>query len=219
MSVSKAEFASVVARLTAIEADVKVLKAQNEVLTAQIAELKAVNTTSVPVSSKKGGKAKKTLNATQVAAVALKKAWKQHCLDNYEYPLEYTEAEEKKLTKTGKKDPLFRDRNHNMFAKSMQEKNASDYETFTVKWRIDNAPAPVEEESATESVAAPSGDEKKSKASPKPKTSTKPKEKAPVSDKEASAAEEESAPAEEESVKPVPATSRKVIKGSKAVAK
>jgi hypothetical protein len=212
MSVTKAEFAAVVA-------DVKVLKAQNEVLKAEIGALKAGTVAS---ASTKKEKKKRTQNAAQVAAAALKKAWKQHCLDTYEYPSEYTEAEEKALTKTGKKDPLFRNRNVIKFADAMQKDNASDYETFTAKWKADNAPAPVAEESAAEGSAAEGSAAESEAPTPaeekKPKVSkTKSKEKAPVSDKEASAVEEETPV--EEAPKAVPATGRKVIKGSKAAAK
>jgi len=215
MSVSKAEFATVLARLTAVEGEIKVLKAQNDVQIAEIAALKAGNTE----SSKKKEKKKRTPNAAQVAAAALKKAWKQHCLDTYEYPSDYTEAEEKALTKTGKKDPLFRNRNVNKFADAMQKENSSDYDTFAAKWKADNAPAPVAEESAAEgsaaegsaaeSDAAPPAAAKKTKSKASPAAS-KTKAKAPVEE-----SAEEEAPAEEPKPVPAPATGRKVIKGAK----
>lgn len=208
MSISKADFTALTTRVSSIEADNTVLKAQNEVLKAEIAALKAGNAASAPPKKEKK---KRTQNATQVAAAALKKAWKQHCLDTYTYPSEYTEAEEKALTKTGKKDPLFRSRNVIKFADSMQKENSSDYETFAAKWKADNAPAPVAEESATESAAegsaaesdtAPPAAAKKSKSKASPAAS---KAKAPV----------EEAPVEEPKPVPAPATGRKVIKGPK----
>ena len=218
MSVSKAEFATVLARLTATEGEIKVLKAQNDVQIAEIAALKAGNTES---GKKKKEKKKRTQNAAQVAAAALKKAWKQHCLDTYEYPSDYTDAEEKALTKTGKKDPLFRNRNVIKFADAMQKENSSDYDTFAAKWKADNAPAPVAEESAAESAAEGSAAESdaapppaaaaakktKGKASP---AASKPKAKAPVEE-----SAEEEAPAEEPKPIPAPATGRKVIKAAK----
>lgn len=217
MSVSKAEFATVIARLTAAEGEIKVLKAQNEVLKAEIVALKAA-----AGSPLKKEKKKRTPNAAQVAAAALKKAWKLHCLDTYEYPSEYTEAEETKLTKAGKKDPLFRNRNVTAFADSMQKENSIDYETFSAKWKADNAPAPVAEESAAESAAEGSAAESeaappakksgKAKASP---AASKSKAKAPIEE----VAEEEAGAAEEEAPKPVPAVKRTVIKTAKSPAK
>jgi hypothetical protein len=207
MSVSKADFTALTTRVSSIEADNTVLKAQNEVLKAEIAALKAGN-----AAPSKKEKKKRQPNATQVAAAALKKAWKQHCLDTYEYPSEYTEAEEKALTKTGKKDPLFRNRNVIKFADSMQKENSSDYETFAAKWKADNASAPVAEESATESAAEGSAAE--SEAAP-PAAAKKSKGKASKAKAPVEEVAEEAAPAEEPKPVPAPATGRKVIKGAK----
>jgi hypothetical protein len=204
MSVSKADFAALVGR-------VAVLEAEHTVLKAEIAALKAGNAASVATSKKeKKEKKKRQPNAAQL----MNKAWMQHCLTTYTYPSEYTEAEEKRHADTGKKDGLLANRNHVAFAKTMQTKNASDYETFSAKWKADNAPAPVAEESAAEESAADSAAEsapagkkpgRKSKASPAAS-----KAKAPVEE-----VAEEEAPVEEPKPVPAPATGRKVIKGAK----
>jgi len=136
MSVSKAEFVALVARVTALEAEIRALK-----------EAKP----SAP--SKKEKKEKKAPNAAQV----LNKKWIEHCLEKYPYPSEMKEAEEKKLSESGKKDGLLIHRNNVAFAKSMQSTHVSDYESF----KLAHAPAPAEEESATESATESAASEKK----------------------------------------------------------
>ena len=218
MSGSKADLTALSARVTTLEGDNTVLKAQIEVLKAEIAALKATNN----APSKKGKKEKKEKNiptAEQAAAKALNKAWIQHCLDTYDYPADFTEAESNRTTELGRTDGLLVNRNHVAFAKAMKTTNSSDYDTFAEEWTKKTTPAEgesVAEDSAASATESTAPAEKKARKAKSPSAAVAKAKasKAPVEEGPSSAAEEV---AEEEAPKPVPASGgRKVIKGSKA---
>jgi len=218
MSISKADFDALKATMTTTQSRLTVLEAENSVLKAQIAELKVT-----PVSKKgKGGSTKAVPTAAQVKSKEVSKAWNQYCLEHYtaEYSEAYKtleddckKADDDKKAETGTNRtllPLMKSRHAKSFASSMQKVHASDY----AAWRALHAPASalVEEESAAEGSAAesdaapPAEEVKKPKASPKPKTSVK--------SKATPAPEEEHV--EEPVAVPASAGSRKVIPKSKA---